>query len=131
MIPLSPERAHKVNTAHPPPTQPSCRFGCGCSADPLASQQNNNEGFGRDQFPSTESYWVGFCVRPGIPQLTASLRRQTNGSEKFRVAGGEGESVCISSCNPCCFTQKTASPLFLPGYVLWLVISGLMCIHAG
>lgn len=40
---------------HPPVSRPAlCRakFGCGRAADPSASWENINEGFGRDQFPA-------------------------------------------------------------------------------
>lgn len=42
---------------------------------------------------------------------------------------------CISSCYPHCFilpSHTDTLPLFIhkPGYVSWLVIPGLMCIHA-
>lgn len=90
-----------VNTVTPPPTQPFCRFGCGRSADPLASSENNNEGFGRDQFPSTEPYSA--CRAVCQFKTTTERHRGVGGIPhcliKHRPSVHNHTELCVVACD--------------------------------
>lgn len=84
--PASVRRVTRHDT-RPSTSQPCAKFGCGRSADPSASWENINEGFGRDQFPAQSRSGEGLCrtgrgggaseaslhVNPSLSRTTAAV----------------------------------------------------------